>query len=118
MISTINFWTGLLAGVGVAFVVNLVCLVVLIRVRGLEPPDAAVVNMLKRIAIFNAVPLLWFITYFIARIVAHGDDSVRSIWLVAYASGGYLLALIGLVLPALCAAVLTYHRSRRSPHGD
>lgn len=120
MISTQMFWTTLLCGVSLALVADLFCLAVIARISRryvLRPPDAAVVSMLKRIAIFNSVPLAWFVSYFGTRLALYGDGSARSLWLVAYASGGYLLALIGLALPAISAAVLIYHRSQDSGSG-
>lgn len=118
MISTESFWAALLCGVSLALVADLLCLIVIARISRhyvLRPPDAAVVSMLKRIAIFNSVPLVWLVSYFAARLALYDGGSARSVGLVAYASGGYLLALIGLALPAISAAVLIYHRSQR--HG-
>lgn len=115
MIATETFWAALLCGVLVAFIADLVCLIIITRISRryvLRPPDKAVVNMLKRIAVFNAIPLVWFVSYFASRLALYDDESVRSVGLVAYASGGYLLALIGLALPAISAAVLIYQRAR------
>lgn len=120
MISTESFWAALLCGVSLALVADLFCLAVIARISrryDLDPPDAAVVSMLKRIAIFNSVPLACFVSYFGTRLVFYDDGSVRSVGLVAYASGGYLLALIGLALPAISAAVLVYYRSQDSGSG-
>ena len=113
MISAVSFWSGLLAAVCLALGVEVACLAYLWR-HAPALSDRAVVTMLRRIAIFNAIPLLWFASYFSVRIIFYETDAARSIGIVAYASIGYLLALVAIILPAITSAVLVYQRSRNN----
>lgn len=112
------FWSGLLSGVVFFLIVNVASLVYLAKTRQLEPPDYAVVNMLKRIAIYQCAPFLWMATYFVIRLLTSESPQDQPLFFVAFASVGYGMALIGLALPAAASAALVYHRSTSSPHGQ
>lgn len=112
-VSTIAFWTALLTAVLLALAVNLACLIYLWR-KVPPPSDRAVAEMLRRIAIFNALPLLWLASYFGVRIGLYETNAARGIGIVAYATIGYLLALTGLCLPSISAAVLSAKRAREN----
>lgn len=106
------FWTALLTGVVVFLAINVGCLVYLARPRELDPPDAAVVSMLRRIATYHCIPLLWMGSYFSLRLWTAGAPEEQPLFYVGYASVGYGMALIGLALSGVCAVVLVYHRER------
>lgn len=108
--STQMFWAGLLSAVSLALITDVACLIYLSRPRTLPPPDYAVVNMLKRIAIYEALPMAWMAGYFVLRLLTAGPPENQPTFYVGLASVGYAGALLGLALPAISAAVLTHTR--------